>query len=209
MTLDQTHRHHIQSFAGEKPLKILDRQMPLRKQYQDWPDAAWVQDHAKTVASEVPANHPIHAHVVCGEGIPLDIPVSVHKAVGGESDFPCPGEILAAALASCLDTAIRMIANLKGIQLSHLEVSVSFGADVRGTLMTGDNIPVGFQTAHMTVDLKTACGLSQSHLNALVDAAERSCVILQTLRAPPTVQIERNVRDDSSSDDNREQDQGM
>ena len=119
------------------------------------------------------------------------MPVSVHKAVGGESDFPCPGEILAAALASCLDTAIRMIANLKGIELTHLQVHVSLGADVRGTLMTGDNVPVGFQTALMKVDLQTKPELSKSHLNTLLGAAERSCVILQTLRRPPTVQIER------------------
>lgn len=195
MTLDPKHLRHIQSFTDAKLPSVLDRQLPLRKRYHDAPDAAWVHDHARTVDAQVPANHPIHAHVVCGEGIPLDIPVSVHKAVGGESDFPCPGEILAAALASCLDTAIRMIANLKGIRLRHLEVQVSFGADVRGTLMTGDNVPVGFQTAHMKVDLTTACGMSTPHLNALIDAAERSCVILQTLCAPPTVEIERCLND--------------
>ncbi|WP_341863332.1 OsmC family protein [Gymnodinialimonas sp. 57CJ19] len=164
----------------------------MRKRYQETPDAAWVHDHARTVDAQVSANHPLHGHVVCGTGIPVDIPVSVHKAVGGESDFPCPGEILAAALASCLDTAIRMIANLKGIELSHLDVKVSLGADVRGTLMTGDNVPVGFQTVHIGVDLKTECDRAKPHLHALIDAAEQSCVILQTLRAPPTVKIERS-----------------
>lgn len=74
--------------------------------------------------------------------------------------------------------------------MSHLEVRVSLGAAVRGALMTGDGVPVGFQNAHMKVDLKTECDLSELHLNALIDAAERSCVILQTLRAPPSVQIE-------------------
>lgn len=195
MTLDPKHLRHIQSFTDTNSLSILDRQLPLRKRYHGTPDAAWVYDHAKTVDAQAPANHPLHGHVVCGEGIPVDIPISVHKAVGGESDFPCPGEILAAALASCLDTAIRMIANLKGIDLSHLEVQVSLGADVRGALMTGDNVPVGFQTAHMKVDLKTECDMSTPHLNALIDAAERSCVILQTLRFPPTVEIERSFGD--------------
>lgn len=195
MTLDPKHLNRIKSFSEAGPIGGLERQMPLRARYRDAPDAAWVQDRARTVDAEVPAHHPIHAHVICGKAIPVDIPVSVHKAVGGESDFPCPGEILAAALASCLDTAIRMIANLKGIRLVRLEVQVSLGADVRGTLMTGDNVPVGFQTADMTVDLETACGMSESDLNALVDAAERSCVILQTLRAPPTVQIERCLCD--------------
>ncbi|WP_300020134.1 hypothetical protein [uncultured Roseobacter sp.] len=61
--------------------------------------------------------------------------------------------------------------------------------------MTGDNVPVGFQTAHMKVDMKTECDMSTPHLNALIDAAERSCVILQTLSAPPTVEIERSLGD--------------
>ena len=191
MTMDPTHLNQIRSFTGGKPIGVLERQMPLRKRYHDAPATAWVFDRAHTLDTEVPAKHPIHTHVVCGEGIPLDIPVSVHAAVGGESDFPCPGEILAASLASCLDTAIRMIASLKSIELAHLEVRVSFGADVRGTLMTGENVPVGFQSANIEVDLKTKGNLSEPHLNALLDSAERSCVVLQTLRAPPIVQIER------------------
>ena len=195
MAMDPKHLDHIQSFIAAEPLGILARQMPLRRHYHGAPDAAWVFDHARTVDADVPANHPLHGHVVCGEDITLDIPVSVHKAVGGESDFPCPGEILAASLASCLDTAIRMIANLKEINLTHLEVQVSLGADVRGALMTGDDVPVGFQTVQMKVDLKTEGGLSRSQLNKIIDAAERSCVILQTLRAPPTVQIERCLSD--------------
>ncbi len=190
MVLDPSHLRHIQSVTNAKSGCILDRQLPLRQCYHNAPDAAWVQDHARTVDAQVPANHPLHGHVLCGEGILVDIPVSVHKAVGGESDFPCPGELLAAALASCLDTAIRMIANLKGIELSHLEVRVSLGADVRGALVTGDDVPVGFQTAQMKVDLKTESGVPRPHLMALVGAAERSCVILQTLRAPPNVEIE-------------------
>jgi len=189
--MDTKHLSHIQSFADAGPIEVLKRQTPLRAGYQNSPDAAWVQDHARTSDAKVAASHPIHAHVVCGEGLPLDIPMSVHKAVGGESDFPCPGEILAAALASCLDTAIRMIANLKGIELTRLRVHVSLGADVRGTLMTGDNVPVGFQTAYMKVDLQAEREVSKSRLSTLLDAAERSCVILQTLRFPPTVQIER------------------
>lgn len=191
MTMEPRRLDQIRYFTGGTPIGVLERQMPLRKRYQDAPGSAWVVDRAHTVDAEVPASHPIHTHVVCGEGIPVDIPVSVHAAVGGESDFPCPGEILAASLASCLDTAIRMIANLKSIKLAHLEVRVALGADVRGTLMTGEKVPVGFQTATIEVELKTERTLPDLHLNALLDAAERSCVILQTLRAPPDVQIKR------------------
>lgn len=195
MTLQPEHQRQIQTISNAKPLSVLERQKPLRQHYYNAPDAAWVHDRARTVDAQVPASHPIHGHVVCGEGFPVDVPVSVHRAVGGESDFPCPGEILAAALASCLDTAIRMIANLKGIELVHLEVQVSLGADVRGTLMTGEKVPVGFQTASLKVDLKAKGGVQEGQLHALLDAAENSCVILQTLQAPPPVQIERRLGD--------------
>jgi uncharacterized OsmC-like protein len=191
MTLDPKYLSHMQSFSGPGPISVRNRQSPLRTQYEDEPDTAWVFDHAHTTGAEITSNHPIHAHVICGEGIPVDVPISVHKAVGGESDFPCPGEILAAALGSCLDTSIRMIANLMGVKLAKLEVQVSLGADVRGTLRMGENVPVGFQTAQIKVDLKTECDLAEAQLNALLNAAERSCVILQTLRAPPMVTIER------------------
>jgi len=191
MTLDPKHLSHMQSFRSSGKINMRHRQAPIRAQYEEAPDAAWVIDHARTTGAKITPSHPIHAHVICGEGIPVDIPVSVHRAVGGESDFPCPGEILAAALASCLDTAIRIIANIMGVKLAKLEVQVSLGADVRGTLRMGENIPVGFQTAQIKVDLKTECDLAEAQLNALLNAAERSCVILQTLRAPPMVTIER------------------
>jgi uncharacterized OsmC-like protein len=193
MTLDPKHLTHIQTFAATPPPSVKARQLPLRARHQNAPDAAWVVDHARTSDAQVPAHHPLHGHVVCGEGIPVNIPVSVHQAVGGESDFPCPGELLAAALASCLDTAIRMVANLKGIELKHLKVHVSLGADVRGALMTGDNVPVGFQSGHMKVEIQAMDEIPEVHLSALVAAAERSCVILQTLRAPPAVEVESSA----------------
>lgn len=193
MTMDRNHLRKIQSFTNAVPLSVRDRQTPLRARYQNSPGAAWVHDHARTIDAEVPAGHPIHGHVVCGEGVPVDVPVSVHQAVGGESDFPCPGEILAAALASCLDTAIRMVANLKGIRLKHLEVHVSLGADVRGALRIGDDVPVGFQSAQMKVEIEAADDWPDTHVNALLDAAERSCVVLQTLRAPPAVHVTRCI----------------
>ena len=83
ISLDPKRLQHIQSFADGKPNSILDRQLPLRKHYRDALDVVLVHNHARTVDIQVPAYHPAHAHVVCGEGIPLNIPVSVHKAVGG------------------------------------------------------------------------------------------------------------------------------
>jgi len=191
MTLNAEYLSHIQSFRATGPIDVRRRQAPLRGHYEKVPEAAWVIDSAFTTGAKIPPSHPIHTHVICGDGIPVDIPVCVHRAVGGESDFPNPGEILAAALAACLDMSIRMIANLLDIKLARLDVEVSFGADVRGTLMMGKDVSVGFQTAQIKVSLKTEADLAEAQLNTLLDAAERSCVVLQTLRNPPKVEIER------------------
>jgi uncharacterized OsmC-like protein len=191
MAMDRKYLDHMQSVTGGAPVSILQRQMPLRKRYKSEPEAAWVLDQARTIDAEVGVDNSMYTQVVIGEGYPVDLPVCVHTAVGGESDFPNPGEILAAALAGCLDMTIRMIANLMGIRLVHLEVHAGLGADVRGSLMTGDNVPVGFQNAQMRVELEAGPDLPEAQLNTLLDAAERSCVVLQTLRAPPEVTVER------------------
>lgn len=69
----------------------------------------------------------------------------IHRAVGGYHDAPNPGDILCAALASCLDSTIRIIADRLGITLTSLEVDVTAEVDVRGTLVVNRDIPVGFQ----------------------------------------------------------------
>jgi len=42
----------------------------------------------------------------------------------------------------------------------------------------------------MKVEIQAMDDLPEAHLSALVAAAERSCVILQTLRAPPAIVVE-------------------
>lgn len=70
-----------------------------------------------------------------------------------------------------------MIADLKEIKPSRLEVQLGLGADMRGALMTGDGVSVGFQTTHMKVEQQSKCELSKPHLNTLFEAAKQSCVI--------------------------------
>ena len=54
---------------------------------------------------------------------------------------------------------------------------VGLDADMRGALMTGDGVSVGFQTTHMKVELRSKYDLSKPHLHALFEAAKQSCVI--------------------------------
>jgi len=49
-----------------------------------------------------------------------------------------------AALATCLDSTIRSIANHLGRALASLEGAVSADGDVRGMLVVDRTVPVGF-----------------------------------------------------------------
>jgi uncharacterized OsmC-like protein len=58
--------------------------------------------------------------------------------------------------------------------------------------MMGNNVPVGFQKVDISYDLRAAGDVTDAQLATLMKAAERSCVILQTLRHPPDITVARN-----------------
>jgi len=168
-----------------------ERQAELANLYLQNPRQAWISDLAATSSEKVLPGNPLASSVsVAG----VDIPVGVHRAVGGNGDAPIPGELLSAALASCLDSVIRIIANRLDVTLLELAVVVTAEVDVRGTLRLDPKIPVEFQKIHVSVHLDAAAGTSPALLDAMMQAAEASCVILQTLRNPPqiTTQYELN-----------------
>ena len=147
----------------------------------------------KTSSHDAPVDEPLHGRVRIGSDFPAELTIGVHKAVGGESDYPNPGEVLSAAIACCLDSSIRIIANHMGIRLARLEVSVDAMVDVRGTLCMDCNVPVGFQEIDVKVQVMGVEGISQAQLEKVVRAGEQSCVLLQTLQNPPEIRVAREM----------------
>ena len=167
-----------------------ERQTPLTDLYQREPQRALIADSASTSSQVVPVTDPLHGQVTtAGHGIDI----GVHPAVGGDGDGPIPGELLAAALASCLDSTLRIIANRLGIQLRRLAVTATGEVDVRGTLMVSPDVPVGFLGFQLTVDLEAEPGTRPAMLKALANAAEASCVVMQTLRNGTGVATQFNI----------------
>ena len=164
---------------------VYSAQKPLKAKYKEAPESAMVTDHART-SGEV-ASDPFHSKVEPMDGCGVSIPVGVHAAVGGPHDAPTPGDLLCAALAACQDSAVRMVANLLGVELIELEVRVTAGADVRGAMAMDPAVPVGFQSITCDVRLKAKEGTSPALLEKLSVAAEQCCVVQQTLKAPPRV----------------------
>lgn len=171
-------------------------QAPLRKTYQSNPQAALVVDHATT--SYADTADPFHSQVEPMPGCGVAVPVGVHRALGGPHDAPTPGDILCAALAACQDSSLRMVANLLGVTIESLSVTVSAEVDVRGTLMVDRDVPVGFQAMHCEVQMRVKADTQPELLQRLKAYGEQSCVVLQTLRHPPPVEV-RFAEDQGSS----------
>jgi len=173
-------------------IDVREHQEPLIKRYKKSPEEAKVTDHAQTTGLDL--TDPFHGEVEPGSedhGITWDF--GVHKGVGGPHDKPVPGDILCAALATCFDSTIRLIANRIGINLDELEVDVSANVDLRGTLVVDRKVPVGFQSMECKVHIKGEKGTDPKKLKKLMKAAEYSCVVIQTLRSGVPVETSLNI----------------
>ncbi|WP_395005912.1 OsmC family protein [Undibacterium sp.] len=160
-------------------------QAPLRSVYKETPEMAMVTDHARTCG--VDPSDPFHSTVEPMDGCGVSVPIGVHRALGGLHDAPSPGDLLCAALAACQDSAVRMVANRLGIEILALEVRVTGQVDVRGALGMDANVPVGFQSMTCDVSLKVREGTPARLLDSLREAAQRCCVVQQTLHHPPLI----------------------
>ncbi len=164
---------------------VYKAQAGLRAQYVTTPEAAMVTDEARTGGMD--PSDPFHSQVEPKYGSGLNVPCGVHRAVGGPYDAPCPGDLLCAALAACQDSSVRMVANLMGIELIALAVQVKATVDVRGALGIDMNVPVGFQSITCNIHLKAKEGTPPEMLEKLRVAAQRCCVVGQTLQHPAPV----------------------
>lgn len=173
-------------------LNVRNRQAPLQKRYLVNPEEALINDQARTSGGV--DTDPFHGTVHPGKpdtSVPLHF--GIHSAVGGYHDAPNPGDMLCAALAACLDSTLRIIADRLGVKIQSLEVVVAAKIDVRGTLMVDRKVQVGFQQMQCRIDIQTDNQTDPKLLEKLISAAEHSCVNLQTLREGVSVQTSVNI----------------
>lgn len=187
-------------------IDVAERQDPLRKRYKEAPQEAMVTDWARTRGNSV--SDAFHGTIDFGESsggatlstqpssvkdehyhYNVQLPLGIHRAVGGDHDLPNPGNLLSAALAACFDSTIRMIADRYGLFMESLEVSVSATADTRGTLLVERDVPVAFQRMTCDVTVTPNAGTDPELVGKVMRAAEYSCVNLQTLLSGVPVEI--------------------
>lgn len=114
----------------------------------------------------------------------------IDAKVGGFDDLPNPGHLLCAALAACMDSTVRMIADRLGVRIERLEVEVNGDADVRGCLALNRSVRSGFRQMQCRLVMTLDPQVDPQVGAMLVQQAEMLCVTLDTLRNGTTIAVD-------------------
>ena len=155
-------------------------QAPLKARYREDAGAALITLKAKGALDET--------NIVCkvDTGRAL-IEAGLHPATGGDGIAACSGDMLLEALVACAGVTEKAVATALGIELRGGTVSAEGDLDFRGTLGVEKAAPVGFKAIRLTFDLDTDADAEK--LASLMKLTERYCVVYQTLRTPPAIEV--------------------
>ncbi len=110
----------------------------------------------------------------------------LHPATGGSGAELCSGDMLLEALVACAGVTLKAVATALGVELRAGRVLAEGDLDFRGTLGVAKDAPVGFSDIRLTFELETDA--PQDQLDTLLKLTERYCVVLQTLKRPPSIE---------------------
>jgi uncharacterized OsmC-like protein len=157
-------------------------QAPFKERYRDKPDAAVVTLKAEGRLDELG----VACKVETGRGL---VEAGLHPATGGSGLQACSGDMLLEALAACAGVTLKAVATALGIEIRGGSVKVEGDLDFRGTLGVSKEAPVGFRAIRVAFALDSDA--DDEKLATLMKLTERYCVVYQTLRAPPAIELRR------------------
>ena len=155
-------------------------QAPLKDRYRGDPQAAVITLKAKGTLDD--------AHIACKVETGRALAVAgLHPATGGSGLELCSGDMLLEALVACAGVTLKAVATALDIPLRSAEVSAEGDIDFRGTLGIDKTAAVGFAEIRLRFDVKSDA--PQDKLDQLLKLAERYCVVYQTLRNGPPIEV--------------------
>lgn len=159
-------------------------QAPLKDRYREQPEAAVI-----TLSAEGELG---------GEGVACKVDTGramveagLHPATGGSGMQACSGDMLLEALVACAGVTLAAVATALEVPLKGGKVRAEGDLDFRGTLGVEKTAPVGFRDIRLTFELESDAGEEQ--LATLMKLTERYCVVYQTLKSSPPIQVDTQV----------------
>ena len=156
-------------------------QKPLKERYQEQPEAALI-----TLKAQSRLGEGITCKIETGKAL---VEAGLHPATGGDGISACSGDMLLEALAACAGVTLCAVATAIGVELRDAVIKAEGDLDFRGTLGVSKEAPVGFRDIRLHFDLDTDA--SEEQLATLIRLTERYCVVYQTLRQPPEIEVSR------------------
>ena len=155
-------------------------QAPIKERYKADPTAAVVTLKARGALDDTS----VVCRVETGRALAV---AGLHPATGGSGMELCSGDMLLEALVACAGVTLKAVATAIDIPLRSGLVSAEGDLDFRGTLGVAKDAPVGFVQIRLRFDLDTDA--PQEKLDQLLKLTERYCVVYQTIKSGPPVEV--------------------
>jgi uncharacterized OsmC-like protein len=155
-------------------------QAPIKDKYKSDPKAGMITLKAKGALDD----QNIACKVETGRALAI---AGLHPATGGSGMELCSGDMLLEALVACAGVTVKAVATALDIPLKSGKVSAEGDLDFRGTLGVAKDAPVGFAQIRLRFDLDTDA--PQDKLDQLLKLTERYCVVYQTIKSGPPVEV--------------------
>jgi uncharacterized OsmC-like protein len=155
-------------------------QAPLKQRYRDDPASALITLSAEGSIDDLG----IACKVETGRAL---VTAGLHPATGGSGMEACSGDMLLEALVACAGVTLKAVATAIGVEVTSARLRAEGDLDFRGTLGVDREAPVGFSAIRLTFAIQTPA--PQEKLDQLIKLTERYCVVLQTLRVAPAVEV--------------------
>jgi uncharacterized OsmC-like protein len=158
--------------------ELRDLQAPLKARYRETPAAALITLKAEGELGDTG----LTCKVNTGRAL---VEAGLHPATGGNGLSACSGDMLLEALVACAGVTLQAVATAIDLPLRGGRVRAEGDLDFRGTLGVAKDAPVGFRAIRLTFEIDSDA--SGEQIATLLKLTERYCVVLQTLRTPPSL----------------------
>ena len=158
-------------------------QAPIKDRYKTSPETAVITLKAKGALDDTN----IACKVETGRALAV---AGLHPATGGSGLELCSGDMLLEALVACAGVTLKAVATAIEVPLRSGAVFAEGDLDFRGTLGVAKDTPVGFAQIRLWFEVDTDA--AQDKLDQLLKLTERYCVVYQTIKSGPPVDIRLN-----------------
>ena len=154
-------------------------QAPIKERYRETPEAAII-----TLKAEGAVGEGVTCSIQTGKAL---VEAGLHPATGGSGIHACSGDMLLEALVACAGVTLNAVATALGLDIGDAKVRAEGDLDFRGTLGVAKDAPVGFRDIRLSFDIDGH--LTPEQRETLLKLTERYCVVYQTLRNAPPIDV--------------------